>query len=51
MKKIKMIALVLMTAMFLWVGYSWAEVVAKNTTENPTYWQYNAFVLLVEAGE
>jgi hypothetical protein len=51
MKKIKMFLVIAMLALFVWVGYSWTEVVAKNTAENPTYWQYNAFVLLVEAGE
>lgn len=51
MKKMKIAACGLALVICLWVGYSWAEVVAKNTTERPNYWQYNAFVLLVESAE
>lgn len=32
----------------LWVFASWAEVVSKNLKPNPTYSEWNAFVLITK---
>ena len=32
----------------LWLFVSWAEVVSKNLTPNPTYNEWNAFVLITK---
>lgn len=34
--------------LLLWMVFSFAEVNAKNLTENPTYSEYNFFVMLTE---
>lgn len=45
MKKI-MYALCALLA--VWVLVSYCEVVTQNLSTNPTYWEYNAFVLLCD---
>lgn len=35
--------------LLLWMVFSFAEVNAKNLTENPTYSDYNFFVILTES--
>lgn len=34
--------------LLLWMAFSFMEVNAKNLTENPTYNDYNFFVLITE---
>ena len=34
-------------AMAIWFCVSWAEVVSKNLSENPTYSKYNMFCLML----
>lgn len=34
--------------LLLWMIFSFAEINAKNLTENPTYNDYNFFVLIME---
>ena len=38
---------VLCIAMAIWFCVSWAEVVSKNLSENPTYSKYNMFCLML----
>ena len=41
--------LLLLSCLFmLWLFVSWAEVVSKNLTPNPTYSSWNAWVLITE---
>lgn len=47
-KIIENVVLVISIAFILWVGTSWAEVVSKNLKPNPTYHEWNAFVLMTE---
>lgn len=47
-KIIENVVLVISIAVILWVFASWAEVVSKNLTPNPTYNEWNAFVLMAE---
>lgn len=35
--------------LLLWMVFSFAEVNIKNLTENPTYSDYNFFVILTES--
>lgn len=35
--------------LLLWMAFSFAEVNTKNLTENPTYNDYNFFVILTES--
>lgn len=45
----KQIILYIITAfLVLWLAFSFIEVNAKNTTENPVYSDYNAFIILLE---
>lgn len=50
-KFIEKFVAVLSALFILWLFLSWAEVVAKNMKPNPTYSEYNAFVLFVENSE
>ena len=47
-KIIENVVLVISIAVILWVFASWAEVVSKNLTPNPTYSSWNAWVLITE---
>lgn len=47
-KIIKTVVLVISIAFILWLFVSWAEVVSKNLKPNPTYNEWNAFVLMTE---
>jgi hypothetical protein len=47
-KIIETVALVISIAFILWLFVSWAEVVSKNLKPNPTYNEWNAFVLMTE---
>ena len=47
-KIIKTVVLVISIAFILWLFVSWAEVVSKNLKPNPTYSEWNAFVLMTE---
>ena len=47
MRKIIERGLCLISCLFmLWLFVSWAEVVSKNLTPNPTYSSWNALVIL-----
>ena len=49
MRKIIERGLYLISCLFmLWLFVSWAEVVSKNLTPNPTYCSWNALVILTE---
>lgn len=49
MRKIIERGLCLISCLFmLWLFVSWAEVVSKNLTPNPTYSSWNALVILTE---
>lgn len=37
----------LLLALVLWLGISWFEVICKNTTQNPQYWEYNLILLFL----
>ena len=39
---------VLCVLFVLWGIVSFAEVSSKNLSENPTYWEYNMFVVLFD---
>ena len=50
MKKIIKTTVILITSItILWIGLSYAEVVAKNTHPDPTYSEYNALEFFLEA--
>ena len=48
-KTLGIIGTVLMVVAMAWVGISYIEIISKNLSENPTYWSYNLFNLLVNA--
>jgi len=50
-KIIENVVLVISIAVILWVFASWAEVVSKNLTPNPTYSSWNAWVILTEVSK
>ena len=47
-KIIDTVALVISMALILRLFVSWAEVVSKNLKPNPTYSEWNAFVLITK---
>lgn len=40
------ICAVILIALVAWIVGSWIEVICKNVTPNPEYWEYNVFNLL-----
>lgn len=47
-KKIEKIAVVLMSAVLLWIFASFVEVNCKNLGENPSYCPANFFVIMIK---
>lgn len=47
-KWIERIVCAICTLFLLWGVVSFIEVNCKNLNENPTYWEYNMFVYLME---
>ena len=47
-KKIEKIAVILMSAVLLWIFASFVEVNCKNLSENPEYCSANFFVIMTE---
>lgn len=37
----------ILLALIAWLGISWFEVICKNTTQNPQYWEYNLILLFL----
>lgn len=48
MKIIKTVMLVISITLILWLFVSWVEITSKNLKPNPTYSEWNAFVLISE---
>lgn len=52
MKKFLENTMVVLSVVFLlWLGISWADIVADNCEPHPTHAPWNAFVLMTEAME
>lgn len=47
-KIVETVVLVISIALILWLFVSWAEIVSKNLKPNPTYSEWNAFVLITK---
>ena len=45
-KIVETIVLAISIAFILWLFVSWAEIVSKNLKPNPTYSEWNTFVLI-----
>ena len=39
---------IFMTAVIIWFGISYTEIVCKNLREDPQYWNGNAIILMCE---
>lgn len=50
-KKIEKIAVVLMSAVLLWIFASFVEVNCKNLSENPAYCPANFFVIMTKISD
>ena len=50
-KRIEKIAVVIMSAVLLWIFASFVEVNCKNLSKNPTYCPANFFVILTEISD
>lgn len=37
----------LLLAFIAWLSISWFEVICKNTTPDPQYWEYNLILLFL----
>jgi hypothetical protein len=50
-KMIERVLVVIMLVVFIWVALSYAEVLCKNLTPNPTYCEWNLFEILIDKAE
>ena len=50
-KVIVIIGWIIMIAFMVWIGASFIDIIADNSTLNPIHSNYNFFNILVELGE